>query len=213
MEADSDIIAGWVAENILPWEGLVRNWLSRRWGHVVEVDDILQEAYCRIASLDSVDYIANGRAYFFTTVQSVVLDSLRRAKSMGARDMTDMDWSCVLDEAPLADQVIEARQELKRVVAALGGLSPVTREVIELRRLHGLSQKETARRGYMLAGTPGFLTSFEQAEAALKPYLAELKRLTADNPRQREPMAQVMQRLASLDAAQRATNELVRQGR
>ncbi len=146
MEADSDIIAGWVAENILPWEGLVRNWLSRRWGHVVEVDDILQEAYCRIASLDSVDHIANGRAYFFTTVQSVVLDSLRRAKSMGARDMTEMDWSCVLDEAPLADQVIEARQELKRVVAALGGLSPVTREVIELRRLHGLSQKETARR-------------------------------------------------------------------
>lgn len=81
----------------------------------------------------------------------------------------------------------------------------------EVRRL--TEQKETARRGYMLAGTPGFLTSFEQAEAALKPYLAELKRLTADNPRQREPMAQVMQRLASLDAAQRATNELVRQGR
>ncbi|SUJ34201.1 Predicted periplasmic ligand-binding sensor domain [Sphingomonas paucimobilis] len=69
----------------------------------------------------------------------------------------------------------------------------------EVRRL--TEQKETARRGYMLAGTPGFLTSFEQAEAALKPYLAELKRLTADNPRQREPMAQVMQRLASLDAA------------
>jgi DNA-directed RNA polymerase specialized sigma24 family protein len=106
---DSDIIAGWVAENILPWEGLVRNWLRRRWGHAVEVDDILQEAYCRIASLDSVDHIANGKAYFFTTVRSVALDSLRRAKTMGARGMTEMDWSCVLDEAPLADQAIEAR--------------------------------------------------------------------------------------------------------
>ncbi|MET5021584.1 hypothetical protein AAHH78_43400, partial [Burkholderia pseudomallei] len=76
-------------------------------------------------------------AYFFTTVQSVVLDSLRRAKTMGARELTEMDESCVLDEAPLADQVIEARQELRRVVVALGGLSQVTREVIELRRLHG----------------------------------------------------------------------------
>jgi len=146
MDADSDIIAGWVAENILPWEGLVRNWLRRRWGPAVEVDDVLQEAYCRIASLDSVDHIANGKAYFFTTVHSVVLDSLRRAKTMGARELTEMDWSCVLDEAPLADQVIEARQELRRVIVALGGLSQVTREVIELRRLHGLSQKETARR-------------------------------------------------------------------
>lgn len=143
---DNDIIAGWVAEEILPWEGLVRNWLRRRWGHAVEVEDILQEAYCRIASLQSIAHIANGKAYFFTTVQSVALDSLRRAKKMGARALTEMDESCVLDEAPLADQVIEARQELKRVVAALGGLSPVTREVIELRRLHGLSQKETAQR-------------------------------------------------------------------
>ncbi len=143
---DSDIIAGWVAGEVLPWEGLVRNWLRRRWGHAVEVEDVLQEAYCRIASLQSIDHIANGKAYFFTTVQSVVLDSLRRAKTMGARELTEMDESCVLDEAPLADQVIEARQELRRVVAALGGLSPVTREVIALRRLHGLSQKETARR-------------------------------------------------------------------
>ncbi|HAD83563.1 MAG TPA: RNA polymerase subunit sigma-24 [Brevundimonas sp.] len=146
MDDDSDIIAGWVAEEIMPWEGLVRNWLRRQWGHAVEVEDILQEAYCRIASLKSVDHIVNGKAYFFTTVQSVALDSLRRAKTMGARDMTEMDWSCVLDEAPRADQVIEARQELRRVVVALGGLSQVTREVIELRRLHGLSQKETARR-------------------------------------------------------------------
>jgi len=146
MDSDSDIIAGWVAEEILPYERLVRNWLRRRWGHVVEVEDVLQEAYCRIASLQSIDHIANGKAYFFKTVQSVALDNLRRARTVGAREMTEMDGSSVLDEAPLADQVIEARQELKRVVVALGSLSPMTREIIELRRLHGLSQKETARR-------------------------------------------------------------------
>lgn len=87
----------------------------------------------------------------------------------------------------------------------------VESELIEARRL--AEQKETARRGYMLAGTPAFLESFQQAHAALIPQVAELRRLTADNPRQRGPMRQVGERLAELDAAQRATNALVRQGR
>ncbi len=83
--------------------------------------------------------------------------------------------------------------------------------LIEVRRL--AEQQETARRGYMLAGSPVFLDSFERAHAELIPQVAELHRLTADNPRQRAPMAMVIQRLTDLDAAQRRTNALVRQGR
>ncbi|WP_322965239.1 sensor histidine kinase [Sphingomonas fuzhouensis] len=83
--------------------------------------------------------------------------------------------------------------------------------LVEARRL--TEQQETARRGYMLAGTPAFLEGFTRAHAALIPQIAELRRLTADNPNQREPMALVIQRLAALDVAQRRTNELVRQGR
>ncbi|WP_375244853.1 ATP-binding protein [Sphingomonas parapaucimobilis] len=83
--------------------------------------------------------------------------------------------------------------------------------LIEVRRL--AEQQETARRGYMLAGTPAFLNSFERAHAELAPQVAELRRLTADNPRQNAPMAMVTQRLAELDAAQRQTNALVQQGR
>ncbi|MBB3880456.1 sensor histidine kinase [Sphingomonas pseudosanguinis] len=81
----------------------------------------------------------------------------------------------------------------------------------EVRRL--VEQKETARRGYMLAGTRPFLDSFDQASAALAPRVAELRALTADNPNQRAPMAEVLRRLAALDAVQRMTNSLVDQGR
>ncbi|WP_343526092.1 ATP-binding protein [Sphingomonas sp.] len=81
----------------------------------------------------------------------------------------------------------------------------------EVRRL--AEQKETARRGYMLAGTPAFLASFEEAHAALIPQIAELRRLTADNVRQHAPMTQVIQQLAEIEQSQRLTNALVRQGR
>ncbi|WP_329959268.1 sensor histidine kinase [Sphingomonas sp. Leaf21] len=83
--------------------------------------------------------------------------------------------------------------------------------LIEARRL--AEQQETARRGYMLAGTPPFLASFDAAHDALIPQLAELRRLTADNPRQLAPMRAVIQRLAELEVAQRTTNRLVQQGR
>ena len=81
----------------------------------------------------------------------------------------------------------------------------------EARRL--AEQQETARRGYMLAGSPAFLASFERAHNALVPQIAELRRLTADNPNQQAPMQAVIRRLAAIDTAQRETNMLVQQGR
>lgn len=144
MHDERDQIAAWVAREILPHEGLVRNWLARRWGRAIDLDDVLQEAYCRIAELTSVAHIENGRSYFFKTVQSVVMDGMRRAKVANIRYMTEIDWFDVMDEYPLADRVVEANQELDRVNSLLSKLSDTCRRVIELRRIQGLSQRETA---------------------------------------------------------------------
>lgn len=146
MNDELDIIADWVADEVLPHEALVRGWLGRRWGHMVDVDDVLQEAYCRISALRSTDHIDSGRSYFFATVQSVVMDGMRRAKVANIRPMTEIDWQYVMDEAPLPDQIVESRQQLDRVRSALARLSDLSRQIISLRRVHGLSQKETARR-------------------------------------------------------------------
>src|SRR3546814_3068072 len=58
MHQNSDIIA-WIAREIIPHEVAIRKWLARRWSHVIDVDDVIQEAYCRIANLASVDHIDN----------------------------------------------------------------------------------------------------------------------------------------------------------
>lgn len=146
MNLEQDRLAEWVADEILPHEALVRGWLARRWGHAVDVEDVVQEAYCRISALRSIDHIDSGRAYFFATVQSVVLDGMRRAKVANIRSMTEIDWQYVMDEAPLPDRVVEDRQQLARVRGALEGLSELSRQIIKLRRVLGLSQKETAER-------------------------------------------------------------------
>lgn len=146
MDINRNHIAAWVAEKILPHEAEVRNWLLRHWRTTVDVDDVVQEAYCRISELDSVDHIRNSRSYFFTTARTIAIDTIRSARHRNSVSLTEDEWTYVLDEAPSPERAAEAGQTLEQATAVLSGLSATCRRVIELRRIRGLSQAETARR-------------------------------------------------------------------
>jgi RNA polymerase sigma factor (sigma-70 family) len=145
MEDHRDTVADWIAKEILPHEASVRKWLLRRWRSAIIVDDVIQEAYCRIAGLATVDHIYNPAGYFQRTVHAVATDTVRRAKKNGVVPMTENQWLNVIDLEPLADRSMEAGQQLGRVSRALSELSETCRRAIELRRIDGLSQKEVAR--------------------------------------------------------------------
>lgn len=141
-----DAIIEWVALNILPHEAYVRSWLTRAMRRSSDVDDVIQEAYCQIAELAAVDHIRNGRAYFLTAARSILLQRLRRERVVTIEAVADFDALRIVDEDPSPEQVTGARRELERVLGLIAMLPPVCRQVIELRRIHGFSQKETARR-------------------------------------------------------------------
>ncbi len=69
-----------VGAQVLPHEGDVRAWLRRTGATPDLVDDVVQEAYCRIAALPSVAHIVCGRAYFFQTTRNIAFGLARRAK-------------------------------------------------------------------------------------------------------------------------------------
>jgi RNA polymerase sigma-70 factor (ECF subfamily) len=146
MDRERDRIAIWIAREILPHEGSVRRWLVRSLNNGIDADDVIQEAYCRIAKLGKVDHIDNPGGYLRRTVQAVVVDMMRQAKTKNFGSMTEIEWSNVMDHEPLADRALEARQELGRVNGLLAGLSETCRKAIVLRRVEGLSQRETAQR-------------------------------------------------------------------
>ncbi len=146
MRKDQDKIARWVAREILPHEAPVRAWLTRHWRGAIDVDDVVQEAYCRLAGLTSVDHIENPLAYFRRAAHAAAIDTVRRTTAKNIVSMTENDWFDVMDEGPSAERIAESAQELGRVRGALGSLSDTCRRVIELRRVEGLSQRETAQR-------------------------------------------------------------------
>jgi len=146
MNDQQDRGTAWIAREIMPHEGAVRGWLLRHWRDAIDIDDVIQECYCRITELRSTAHIASGRAYFFRSAQSIAIDISRRQKTANITAVTENEWLDVVDEDPLQDRVLEARQDLERVNGLLSELSLTCRRVIELRRVEGLSQRETANR-------------------------------------------------------------------
>lgn len=136
----------WLARHALPHEAALRAWLARRPLAGLEVDDIVQETYAILASLESVDHILNGRTYMFEVAKSVVMRALRRSRIVAFEALAEAEGMEPPSEAPSPETVAADRQELTRIAALIAGLPAKCREAFTLRKVHGLSQREVAQR-------------------------------------------------------------------
>jgi RNA polymerase sigma-70 factor (ECF subfamily) len=139
-------IVAWLGREILPHEADVRAWLRRSLAAAGDVDDVIQEAYCRLAGLAGVDHIENPRAYFFQTARSVALEQLRRARVVRIDTVTEIDALNVELDEPSPERIAGGRRELARVRGLIAALPERCRRIFEMRKIEGLSQREIARR-------------------------------------------------------------------
>jgi RNA polymerase sigma factor (sigma-70 family) len=137
-------IVAWVGSHVLPHEGAVRAWLRRRLPNEPVVDDVVQEAYCRIAALSAVGHIVSGRAYFFRTASNILVEQMRRARIVRIDTVAEMEGLDIVDDEPSPERIVSSRRDLARVRALIEALPDRCRRVFELRRIHGLPQREVA---------------------------------------------------------------------
>lgn len=144
-QARSEVIA-WVGSNIIPHEGHLRTWLRGLSISEDEIDEVVQDSYVLLARMDSIAHIRNGRNYLFQTAKSVVLMKLRRDRVVPIDRLVEIEALSVADMSPTADQRASARQELDRVRRLIAALPDRCREIFQLRRIDGVSQREIAAR-------------------------------------------------------------------
>lgn len=135
----------WVGRRIMPHEPAVRVWLRRSLVSSEDVDDLIQEAYCKLSALDSIDHIERPDGYFFQIVRNLLTERMRRAKIVRFEAFTEWDASTVSSEEPSAERITASRQELARVQRLIAGLPDRCRRIFELRKIEGVPQKEIAR--------------------------------------------------------------------
>lgn len=145
-KTDREILAAWVGREILPHEAALRAWLLRTVARAGDVEDIVQECYCRLSLLDSIDTISAPRAYLFMVARNVALQQMRRARIVRIEALTEIDTLHLASDAPSPERIASGRQELARVRALIAALPDRCRQIVEMRKIEGLSQKEIAQR-------------------------------------------------------------------
>jgi RNA polymerase sigma factor (sigma-70 family) len=111
-----------------------------------EINDVVQEAYCTLAELGTVAHIHNPRGYFFQTAKTIVLQQMRRNRIVPIDRLTEIAALRLVDEDPGPERRTSARLELERVQRLIADLPERCREIFELRRIQGVSQRDIAAR-------------------------------------------------------------------
>lgn len=126
----------------MPHEGAVRAWLSRSRVLQEDADDMVQEAYCRLAGLEQFEHIERPDAYFFSTVRNLLFRQSARAKVVPLRPVSEMEDA--EDPAPSPEREAVGRIDYERMVALIEQLPERRRRVISLRKIEGKAQREIA---------------------------------------------------------------------
>jgi RNA polymerase sigma factor (sigma-70 family) len=134
----------WFTEHVLPHEPALRAWLRGRFPSLTDVDDIVQEAYARVLRVHLHTPIEAPKAFLFTTARNLVLDVFRHGKVTGADRITEFDELSVLEEEPGVSETVSRHQELELLSQAIKALPERCRQVLTLRKIYGLSQKQIA---------------------------------------------------------------------
>ncbi len=139
-------VVQWVAKHVVPQEPDVRRWLRAKGVADADAEDLVQDAYCRIAGLASVSHIAHPDAYMFQTVRNLWIEQLRRQRIVPMTALTDEALSTVMDDAADPERTVIARLDLQRVEALIAQLPQRCRQIFSWKRIEGLSQKMIAQR-------------------------------------------------------------------
>ncbi|WP_235522984.1 RNA polymerase sigma factor [Novosphingobium sp. Leaf2] len=136
-------IAVWVAREIMPHEARIRRWLARSRLSPEDIDEVMQEAYCRIAMLPSVDHIDQPVAYMSAIARNLMLRRLKRQQVVVFEAVSEIEtWRD--DRTPSPEEQAASRMSYERVMVIIAALPERCRRVVELRKIEGWSQKEIA---------------------------------------------------------------------
>ena len=138
--------ARWFVDEVLPHEKELRAWLQSRFPRAGDVDDLVQEAFTRLLKAHESGPVVNPRAYLFVITRNLALNQLRHLRYERPPDVEEMDPLSIADDVNSPPESIAKKEELQQLIKAIQSLPNRCRQVMTLRKIYGLSQKEVAVR-------------------------------------------------------------------
>jgi RNA polymerase sigma factor (sigma-70 family) len=136
----------WFAREILPLEPVLEGYLRRNWRDQSEVQDIRQDTYVRVYESALREKPFNPKHFLFQVARNLMIDRLRRKNVVFFDSFGDFEAMDAGEDLPDLERSTAARQEMSMLLVALKELPARCREVVTLRKIEGLSQREVAKK-------------------------------------------------------------------
>ena len=119
-------------------------WLRHQFPALGDPENLAQEALTRVWQAHATGAVDAPRALLFTTARRLAIDELRRRRIVTFEPIAETDESFVLLNERSAPDQAAINQELEILTQAIQSLPQRCRQVLTLRKIYGLSQKEIA---------------------------------------------------------------------
>ena len=122
----------------------VRAALVRRGRSVQDADDLVQEAWVRLACYERDQVVDEPEAFLMRTALNLSIDAHRARVSHGEELV--LEEVVLLDAGPTIEAVVLGRERMARMSVCLGRLNDKTRDIFLAHRMDGMTYKEIAER-------------------------------------------------------------------
>jgi RNA polymerase sigma factor (sigma-70 family) len=134
----------WFAEYVLPHERSLRYYLHKSLPSNSDAEDAMQDTYSKLLQAKGREIIQSPKKLLFAIARNVVRDFIRQRARVTIEPIAENTRMPVLNEKAGVVESICREQEIALLNEAIDALPERCREVIILRKIQGLSQKEIA---------------------------------------------------------------------
>ncbi|MCP1572601.1 extracytoplasmic-function sigma-70 factor [Herbaspirillum rubrisubalbicans] len=135
----------WFSREILPLENALWRFLRRNsHGSGDEIADLMQEVYVRLYEASCVSRPEQPKAFMFSIARNLLIDRARRSQVVSIEAYADLEALEITPDLLSPERHAIGLQELRLLQRALDELPERCRQVVKLRKIDGLSQREVA---------------------------------------------------------------------
>jgi RNA polymerase sigma factor (sigma-70 family) len=136
----------WFQREILPHEAALVRFLARKWTYPQDVQDIRHDIYARVLEAAERKRPVSPRGFLFGVARHLLIDRVRRDRIVAIDLLEDMNALNVLIDEVSPERVASGREQVQRLSRLFDRLPGRCREVVWMRRIEDLPQKEIASR-------------------------------------------------------------------
>lgn len=141
-----ETLEDWFRREILVHEAALVKFLSRKWNNPADVQDIRHDIYIRVLEAAERVRPSSPRSFLFGVARHLLIDRARRDRIVAIDLLEDMDSLNVLIDEMSPERGATGRQQVQRLSKLFDRLPTRCRQVVWMRRIEDVSQKEIAHR-------------------------------------------------------------------